>query len=70
MMRTAETDSVSGVEDVAAMMDKVDLNESVATEVETSPQDERHYHSYKLSNSLHCLLISDKTTDKASAAMD
>lgn len=37
---------------------------------EISPQDERSYGMYTTSSGLTCLLISDPTTDKASASMD
>jgi hypothetical protein len=37
---------------------------------EVSPQDDRSYGIYTTSCGLNCLLISDPTTDKASAAMD
>jgi len=39
-------------------------------EVESSSQDDRIYSVIELPNKLMCLLISDPTTDKASAAMD
>jgi len=39
-------------------------------EVESSSQDDRLYSVIELPNKLTCLLISDPTTDKASAAMD
>jgi insulysin len=37
---------------------------------ESSPQDDRQYAIYTASSGLTCLLVSDPTTDKASAAMD
>ena len=37
---------------------------------ESSAQDDRSYAIYKTSSGLTCLLVSDPTTDKASAAMD
>lgn len=40
------------------------------TNIESSPQDDRQYKIITLQNSLTALLISDVTTDKASAAMD
>jgi len=45
--------------------------EGVIYNVESSPQDDRLYRAIIIpSNQLTCLLISDPTTDKASAAMD
>jgi len=41
-----------------------------ASTIECSQQDERQYASHILSNKLHVLLVSDPSTDKASAAMD
>jgi len=38
--------------------------------IERSLKDERIYHSFTLPNKLTCLVISDPTTDKASAALD
>ena len=37
---------------------------------ESSPQDDRSYGIHTTSSGLTCLLVSDPTTDKASAAMD
>lgn len=37
---------------------------------ESSPQDERSYGIYTTASGLTCLLISDPSSDKASAAMD
>lgn len=38
--------------------------------IETSAADDRKYHWFTLPNNLRCLVISDPSTDKASAAMD
>lgn len=38
--------------------------------IETSASDDRSYHSFTLANNLRCLVVSDPTTDKASAALD
>ena len=38
--------------------------------IESSSQDDRTYNVIELPNKLTCLLISDPTTDKSSAAMD
>ena len=43
---------------------------TAATTVEQSPQDDRTYRHVVLPNGLSALLISDPTTDKASAALD
>ncbi len=45
-------------------------NPPTTPEVESSPQDDREYKFITLPNKLKVLLISDPTTDKASAAMD
>jgi len=38
--------------------------------IETSAADDRKYHWFTLPNNLRCLVISDPSTDKASAALD
>lgn len=43
---------------------------AMSTTVEQSPQDDRSYRYVVLPNGLPVLLISDSTTDKASAALD
>ena len=43
---------------------------TTGSNVESSAQDDRIYKIMTLENNLTCLLISDPTTDKASAAMD
>lgn len=48
----------------------IDSSAATAVAIETSQSDKRLYKSLKLDNGLQCLLISDSTTDKASAAMD
>ena len=43
---------------------------TAAAVVEQSPQDDRSYRHVVLPNGLSALLMSDTTTDKASAALD
>jgi insulysin len=40
------------------------------TPIETSASDDRAYHAFTLTNNLKCLVVSDPTADKASAALD
>lgn len=41
-----------------------------SVEIETSAADDRKYRHFRLLNGLQCLVISDPTADKASAALD
>ena len=46
------------------------LTGPVASDVITSPSDNRDYLAYQLKNGLRVLLISDPDTDKSAAALD
>lgn len=45
-------------------------SDNASVVVETSAADDRKYHWFTLPNQLRCLVISDPSTDKASAALD
>ena len=54
----------------AILLLTVALAARAGNEIITSPNDQRSYAGFTLSNGLKVLLISDPTTDKAAAAMD